>query len=310
MKLVIVVPCYNEEEVLNETKQRLLGVLDKLKSDGGISEGMVLFVDDGSKDRTWQMIEAFAGDSPMVGGLKLSGNRGHQYALHAGLKWASEHSDASVSIDADLQDDVNAIYEMVNEYHKGNDIVFGVRKERKTDTFFKRFTAQAFYKLMQSVDKEVVYNHADFRMMTNRTLKALMQYPERNLFLRAIVRQLGFREGFVYYDRKAREAGESKYPLTKMLSFSIDGITSFSVAPLRFITFMGLAMTLVAIIMIIFALVEHFQGKTIQGWTSMLVSLWFIGGIITTGVGITGVYIGKIYTEVKRRPRYFIEERV
>ena len=310
MKLVIVVPCYNEEEVLNETKQRLLGVLDKLKSDGGISEGMVLFVDDGSKDRTWQMIEAFAGDSPMVGGVKLSGNRGHQYALHAGLKWASEHSDASVSIDADLQDDVNAIYEMVNEYHKGNDIVFGVRKERKTDTFFKRFTAQAFYKLMQSVDKEVVYNHADFRMMTNRTLKALMQYPERNLFLRAIVRQLGFREGFVYYDRKAREAGESKYPLTKMLSFSIDGITSFSVAPLRFITFMGLAMTLVAIIMIIFALVEHFQGKTIQGWTSMLVSLWFIGGIITTGVGITGVYIGKIYTEVKRRPRYFIEERV
>ena len=163
---------------------------------------------------------------------------------------------------------------------------------------------------MRSVDKEVVYNHADFRMMTNRTLKALMQYPERNLFLRAIVRQLGFREGFVYYDRKAREAGESKYPLTKMLSFSMDGITSFSVAPLKFITFMGLAMTLVAIAMIIFALVEHFQGNTIHGWTSMLVSLWFIGGIITTGVGITGVYIGKIYTEVKRRPRYFIEERV
>ena len=310
MKLVIVVPCYNEEEVLNETKQRLLCVLDKLKSDGGISEGMVLFVDDGSKDRTWQMIEAFAGDSPMVGGLKLSGNRGHQYALHAGLKWASEHSDASVSIDADLQDDENVIVDMVRQVQEGKDIIYGVRKERKTDTFFKRFTALAFYKLMQSVDKDTVQNHADFRMMTNRTLKALMQYPERNLFLRAIVRQLGFREGFVYYDRKAREAGESKYPFTKMLSFSIDGITSFSVAPLKFITFLGLAMTLVAIIMIIFALVEHFQGKTIQGWTSLLVSMWFIGGIITTGVGITGIYIGKIYTEVKRRPRYFIEERV
>lgn len=163
---------------------------------------------------------------------------------------------------------------------------------------------------MQMADKEVIYNHADFRMMSNRTLKALMQYPERNLFLRAIVRELGFREGFVYYDRKAREAGESKYPLKKMLAFSIDGITSFSVAPLKFITFMGLTMTFVAVIMILFALVEYFQGKTIQGWTSMLVSMWFIGGIITTGVGITGLYIGKIYTEVKRRPRYFIEERV
>ena len=210
----------------------------------------------------------------------------------------------------DLQDDENVIIDMVRQVQEGKDIIYGVRKERKTDTFFKRFTAQAFYKLMQSVDKETVYNHADFRMMTNRTLKALMQYPERNLFLRAIVRQLGFQEGFVYYDRKAREAGESKYPLTKMLSFSIDGITSFSVAPLRFITFVGLLMTLVSFIMIIFALIEHFQGKTIQGWTSLLVSLWFIGGIITTGVGVTGVYIGKIYTEVKRRPRYFIEERV
>ena len=193
---------------------------------------------------------------------------------------------------------------------EGKDIIYGVRKERKTDTLFKRFTAQAFYKIMQMADKEVIYNHADFRMMSNRTLKALMQYPERNLFLRAIVRELGFKEGFVYYDRKAREAGESKYPLKKMLAFSIDGITSFSVAPLKFITFMGLTMTFVAIIMIIFALVEYFQGKTIQGWTSMLVSMWFIGGIITTGVGITGLYIGKIYTEVKRRPRYFIEERI
>ena len=221
-----------------------------------------------------------------------------------------DHCDAMVSIDADLQDDENVILDMVKQLKEGKDIIYGVRKERKTDTFFKRFTAQAFYKIMQMADKEVIYNHADFRMMSNRTLKALMQYPERNLFLRAIVRELGFKEGFVYYDRKAREAGESKYPLKKMLAFSIDGITSFSVAPLKFITFMGLTMTFVAIIMILFALVEYFQGKTIQGWTSMLVSMWFIGGIITTGVGITGLYIGKIYTEVKRRPRYFIEERI
>ena len=243
-------------------------------------------------------------------GIKLLFDNRRQNALWAGMEAAVDHCDAMVSIDADLQDDENVIIDMVQQVQEGKDIIYGVRKERKTDTFFKRFTAQAFYKLMQSVDKDTVYNHADFRMMTNRTLKALMQYSERNLFLRAIVRQLGFREGFVYYDRKAREAGESKYPLTKMLSFSIDGITSFSVAPLKFITFLGLAMTLVAFIMIIFALVEHFQGKTIQGWTSLLVSMWFIGGIITTGVGITGVYIGKIYTEVKRRPRYFIEERV
>ena len=294
MKILIVIPCYNEEEVLPKTLDVLGALIRKIKKETD-ADTELLLVDDGSRDRTWQMISDAAKEHGYVHGIKLSHNRGHQNALWAGMEAAVDHCDAMVSIDADLQD---------------KDIIYGVRKERKTDTFFKRFTAQAFYKLMQSVDKETVYNHADFRMMTNRTLKALMQYSERNLFLRAIVRQLGFREGFVYYDRKAREAGESKYPFTKMLSFSIDGITSFSVAPLRFITFLGLAMTLVAVIMIIFALVEYFQGKTIQGWTSMLVSMWFIGGIITTGVGITGVYIGKIYTEVKRRPRYFIEERV
>ena len=304
MKINIVIPCYNEQEVLPKTLEVLGNLVVRIKHETG-AETALLLVDDGSRDTTWQLIKEAAEKHSYVKGIKLSHNRGHQNALWAGMEASVDHCDAMVSIDADLQDDENVIVDMVKQVQEGKDIIYGVRKERKTDTFFKRFTAQAFYKLMQSVDKEVVYNHADFRMMTNRTLKALMQYPERNLFLRAIVRQLGFREGFVYYDRKAREAGESKYPLTKMLSF-----TSFSVAPLRFITFMGLAMTLVAIIMIIFALVEHFQGKTIQGWTSMLVSLWFIGGIITTGVGITGVYIGKIYTEVKRRPRYFIEERV
>lgn len=309
MKINIVIPCYNEQEMLPKTLQVLGDLRNRIKKETD-ADVVLLLVDDGSRDITWQLIREASDKHSYVHGIKLSHNRGHQNALWAGMEASVDHCDAMVSIDADLQDDENVIVDMVKQLQEGKDIIYGVRKERKTDTFFKRFTAQAFYKLMQSVDKEVLYNHADFRMMSNRTLKALMQYPERNLFLRAIVRQLGFQEGVVYYDRKAREAGESKYPLKKMLSFSIDGITSFSVAPLKFITFMGLAMTLVAIAMIVFALVEHFEGKTIQGWTSMLVSLWFIGGIVTTGVGITGVYIGKIYTEVKRRPRYFIEERV
>lgn len=309
MKINIVIPCYNEQEVLNKTIEVLVKLSEKIKQETGV-DTQLLLVDDGSKDKTWAMIKEAAEARSFVSGIKLSHNRGHQNALWAGMEASIDHCDAMVSIDADLQDDENVIVDMVRQLQEGKDIVYGVRKERKTDTFFKRFTAQSFYKIMQMADKEVLYNHADFRLMSNRALKALMQYPERNLFLRAIVRELDFKEGYVYYDRKAREAGESKYPLKKMLAFSIDGITSFSVAPLKFITFIGLAMTLVAIVMIVFALVEHFKGETIQGWTSMLVSMWFIGGIITTGVGITGLYIGKIYTEVKRRPRYFIEERV
>jgi len=307
MKIQIVIPCYNEEEVLPKTLQVLGRLIEKIKTEVGADTSLLL-VDDGSKDSTWLMIKEAAKTCPYVHGIKLSHNRGHQNALWAGLETAARQCDAMVSIDADLQDDENAIIDMIRQVQEGKDIVYGVRKERKTDTFFKRFSAQMFYKLMRSVDKDIVYNHADFRMMSRRAVLALMQYPERNLFLRGVVRELGFQEGFVYYDRKAREAGESKYPLTKMLSFSIDGITSFSVAPLKFITFVGMIMTVISFIMIIFALVEHFGGKTIQGWTSMLVSLWFIGGVITTGVGITGIYIGKIYTEVKRRPRYFIEE--
>ena len=309
MKINIVIPCYNEQEVLTKTIDALGKLSERIKQETGV-DTQLLLVDDGSKDHTWSMIKEAAEAHPFVSGIKLSHNRGHQNALWAGMETSIDHCDAMVSIDADLQDDENVIVDMVRQLQEGKDIVYGVRKERKTDTFFKRFTAQSFYKIMQMADKEVLYNHADFRLMSNRALKALMQYPERNLFLRAIVRELGFKEGYVYYDRKAREAGESKYPLKKMLAFSIDGITSFSVAPLKFITFIGLAMTLVAIVMIVFALVEHFNGATIQGWTSILVSMWFIGGIITTGVGITGLYIGKIYTEVKRRPRYFIEERV
>lgn len=309
MKINIVIPCYNEQEVLTKTIDALGKLSERIKQETGV-DTQLLLVDDGSKDHTWSMIKEAAEAHPFVSGIKLSHNRGHQNALWAGMEASIDHCDAMVSIDADLQDDENVIVDMVRQLQEGKDIVYGVRKERKTDTFFKRFTAQSFYKIMQMADKEVLYNHADFRLMSNRALKALMQYPERNLFLRAIVRELGFKEGYVYYDRKAREAGESKYPLKKMLAFSIDGITSFSVAPLKFITFIGLVMTFIAIAMILYALVKYIQGEVIQGWTSMLVSMWFIGGIITTGVGITGLYIGKIYTEVKRRPRYFVEEKV
>jgi len=309
MNIYIVIPCYNEEKVLPRTMDRLQTMMAQLHRQTG-EEAHILLVDDGSRDNTWNLISGYAKQNSHVAGLKLSHNEGHQNALWAGMEQVADHCDAMVSIDADLQDDEYAIIDMVKQVQKGCDIVYGIRKERTTDSWFKRFSAQAFYRLMQAVDKEIIFNHADFRMMTSRALKALLQYPERNLFLRGIVRQLGFREGRVYYDRTRRTAGESKYPLRKMIHFSIDGITSFSVAPMRFITFAGLIMTLIALIIIIYALVEYLDGNVIPGWTSMLVSLWFIGGIVTTGVGITGIYIGKIYTEVKRRPRYFVEEKV
>lgn len=309
MKLYIVIPCYNEEEVLPWSLERLTALITRLRDELSV-EARLLLVDDGSRDRTWQLISDAADRHPEVAGLKLAHNVGHQNALWAGLEQAVDRCDATVSIDADLQDDESAIVDMARQVLQGCDIVYGVRKERKTDTWFKRTTAQAFYRVMQTADKNMLYNHADFRMMTRRAVQALMQYPERNMFLRGIVRQLGFNEGYVYYDRTARTAGESKYPLKKMISFSIDGITSFSTAPLKFITFAGLTMTLVALIIIVYALYEHFTGRTIEGWTSILVSLWFIGGVVTTGVGITGVYIGKIYTEVKRRPRYFVDKTI
>lgn len=309
MKLTIIIPCYNEEEVLPWTLGKLAVLIERLKKETA-TDTRLLLVDDGSKDRTWELITEAAKAQDYVGGIKLSHNEGHQNALWAGMQESVATSDAVVSIDADLQDDETAILDMARQVNEGKDIVYGVRKKRVTDTWFKRFTAQAFYRLMKSMDSEIVYNHADFRMMTRRAVEALMQYPERNLFLRGIVRQLGFREGFVYYDRRARTAGESKYPLKKMLSFSIDGITSFSTAPLKFITFIGLTMTLISFAMIVFALVRYSEGETTQGWASLLVSLWFIGGIITTALGVTGTYVGKIYIEVKHRPRYFVQERV
>lgn len=308
MKLTIIIPCYNEEEVLPWTLDKLAVLIDRLRMEAD-TEARLLLIDDGSHDRTWELIAEAAQAHDYVSGIRFSHNEGHQNALWAGMQESVATSDAVVSIDADLQDDENAIIDMAQQIGQGADIIYGVRRKRETDTWFKRFTAQVFYRLMKSMDSEIVYNHADFRMMTRRAVEALMQYPERNLFLRGMVRQLGFNEGYTYYDRRARTAGESKYPLKKMLAFSIEGITSFSIAPLKFITFVGLTMTLISFVMIIFAIVRHAEGETTQGWTSLLVSLWFIGGIITTALGVTGMYIGKIYIEVKHRPRYFIQER-
>ena len=308
MNLTIVIPCYNEEQVLPWTLGKLATLIDRLKTEAS-TDARLLLVDDGSRDRTWEIISEAAKAHCYVSGIRLSHNEGHQGALWAGMQESVATSDAVASIDADLQDDETAMIDMARQINDGKDIVYGVRKKRETDTMFKRFTAQSFYKLMKSMDSEIVYNHADFRMMSRRAVEALMQYPERNLFLRGIVRRLGFKEGFVYYDRRARELGESKYPLKKMLAFSVDGITSFSTAPLKFITFVGLTMTLVSLVMIMFGIIRHIEGNTIEGWTSLLVSLWFIGGIITTAMGVTGIYIGKIYVEVKQRPRYFVQER-
>lgn len=307
MTLSIIVPCYNEEAVLHETNARLTDVIKRMETEALIDHGRIMYVNDGSADRTWQIVEELAQADQHVGGLCLAHNVGHQQALWAGLEWAAAHSDAAISIDADLQDDVEAIPQMVELWLHGADVVYGVRRERKTDTWFKRTTAQGFYRLMRVMGSEVVYNHADFRLMSRRALQALMAYPERNLFLRGMVAQLGFNTASVYYDRAERFAGESKYPLTKMLGFALDGITSFSVRPLQYITYLGAVFMLISICAIVYGIVSYVEGRTIAGWTSQLVSIWFIGGAILLACGIIGEYVGKIYTEVKRRPRYFIQ---
>lgn len=308
MNLVIVVPCYNEEEVLPETTRQLLQIAEELVTSGRVDEAKILYVDDGCRDRTWELVRTYSEKDSRVMGLKLAHNVGHQQALWAGLEWASVHADAAVSIDADLQDDIRSILDMADAWKQGADVVYGVRKERNTDTFFKKHTAQGFYKLMNGLGGNIVYNHADFRLMSRRALQALVSHPERNLFLRGMVSALGFPSAKVYYDRKERFAGESKYPLSKMLSFALDGITSFSVRPLRYIVMLGMLFILISIAAIIYGVVVYVEGKTIPGWTSLLVSVWFIGGSILMAVGIIGEYTGKIYKEVKRRPRYFIEE--
>ena len=308
MNYAIVVPCYNEEAVLAETTSRLLEVMQRVAEKHADLQGRIVYVDDGSRDGTWPLIGSLSKQHPQVMGLKLAHNAGHQHALWAGLEWAAAHVDAAISIDADLQDDVNVIPEMIDLFLGGKDIVYGVRRDRPTDTWFKRTTALAFYKLMSKLGGDIVYNHADYRLMSRRTLAALMTYGERNLVLRGMVRTLGFPQAMVYYDRGERFAGESKYPLRKMLAFAIDGITSFSVRPLRLISIVGLSFMLVALAVIFYGLVAWLCGHTIQGWTSLLVSLWFIGGAILVALGVIGEYVGKIYAEVKRRPRYFIEE--
>ncbi|MGM9824481.1 MAG: glycosyltransferase family 2 protein [Muribaculaceae bacterium] len=307
--LALVVPCYNEEAVLHDTTAKLSEVLNAMETDGSISSGKIIYVDDGSRDATWQIIKQLSAESNRIIGLKLAHNVGHQNALWAGLEAAAEMKfNATVSIDADLQDDIHVIADMVKRFAEGDDVVFGVRRERKTDTFFKRFTAQCFYRTMSWMGGEIIYNHADFRLMSLRALQALISHPERNLFLRGMVKSIGFPSSCVYYDRKERLAGESKYPLKKMLNFAFDGITSFSVKPLRLISSLGISCMLVSAAFIVYGLYRYITHSVIEGWTSLMLSLWFIGGAILTSLGIIGEYIGKIYCEVKRRPRYFIEE--
>lgn len=311
MTLVIVVPCYNEEKVLMETTKRLGDLMQKMITNKVISEdSRILYVNDGSKDATWDIITLLSQTNTCVCGVNLSRNVGHQNALMAGLEVALDMGDVFVTIDADLQDDINVIPEMISKYNKGNDIVYGVRKERKTDTFFKRNTALAFYRLMDFWGVKTVYNHADYRLMSKRAVCHLFEYEERNLFLRGIVPLIGYQTATVYYNRDKRFAGESKYPLGKMLNFAIDGITSFSVKPLRLIFLLGILFVLVALCIVIYVLLSVAAGNNYPGWASIMLSIWFVGGCILISLGIVGEYIGKIYTEVKRRPRYHIAHKI
>ncbi len=307
--LAIVVPCFNEEESLPKSNERLLGLLDSMILERQVSnESYILYVDDGSRDRTWQLIAGYCQTDAHVRGLKLAGNVGHQNALMAGLETAREDSDMTISIDADLQDDIHSIPEMVKKYDDGCDIVYGVRRKRTTDTFFKRTTAQMFYKFMSGMGVKSVYNHADFRLMSRRAVNALCQYEERNLFLRGLVPLLGYKTDSVYYDRLERESGESKYPLSKMLSFAIDGVTSFSVKPLRLIFDLGLIFLLISLIILVYVIVALCRGNGVQGWASLMLSIWFVGGCVLICLSIIAAYIGRIYTEGKHRPRYNIEK--
>lgn len=310
MNLLLVVPCFNEEEMLPRTISALSALLSRMIASSRVETAGILLVDDGSSDHSWQIIAHAAKGNPTIMGLKLAHNVGHQRALWAGLHKAASICDAAISIDADLQDDIEVIPQMVDLFHQGVDVVYGVRRERATDSFFKRTSAQAFYSLMRAMHTDTIYNHADFRLMSRRALQALMAFPERNLYLRGMVCALGFPSAKVYYNRKERAAGTSKYPLGKMLSFAIDGVTSFSVRPLKWITLSGFVFMGIALLAIFYSLVAYLWGKTITGWTSLIVSLWFIGGAILISCGIIGEYVGKIYQEVKRRPRFLVEKEI
>ena len=307
--LYIVVPCYNEEEVLPETSRRLRAKLEQLMAAGKISKkSRVLYVNDGSKDRTWELISRLHEACPLFCGVDLTRNRGHQNALLAGLMTAKDRADMVISMDADLQDDVDAVDAMVDKFLEGVDIVYGVRSSRKTDTFFKRTTAEGFYRIMNAMGAETVFNHADYRLMSRRALEGLAQFKEVNLFLRGIVPMIGYRTDTVEYERGERFAGESKYPLKKMLSFAMEGITSLSVKPLRMITGLGFLIFLVSLVMIVYNIVRWAMGATVTGWASLACSIWLIGGLILLSLGVVGEYIGKIYLESKGRPRFLIRQ--
>lgn len=307
-KLAIVVPCYNEEEVLRETSARLKSVIDNMIGKDKISSSSyVLFVNDGSRDLTWSIITDLHESNKVFKGLNLARNVGHQNALVSGLEFVTDKCDIAVSIDADLQDDVDVIEQMVDKYSLGNDIVYGVRSSRDKDTFFKKNSALFFYKVMRFLGVDTVYNHADYRLMSSRALKQLSLFKEKNLFLRGIVPLIGYKTEKVYYKRENRFAGTSKYPFKKMLNFALEGITSFSVKPLRIISIIGLISLLVSCISFVYIVVTYLRGYNIQGWTSLMSSLWFIGSLTLISLGIIGEYIGKIYTEVKGRPRYNVE---
>ncbi len=310
MKTVyFVVPCYNEQEVLNETAKRLNEKMESLISQGKINEdSRIVFVDDGSRDTTYAIMQQLHSENKRLCAVKLSRNQGHQNALLAGLMTVKDKCDAAISLDADLQDDINAIDEMVDRFNEGYDVVYGVRSSRKKDTFFKRTTAQAFYKLMLFFGVEMVYNHADYRLMSARALKALENFGEVNLFLRGIVPLVGFKSTTVAYERGERFAGESKYPLKKMLHFAVDGITSFSVKPIRMVLALGIVILFISVIVLLYSLIRWILGQTVAGWTTIVASIWALGSIQLLALGIVGEYIGKIYKEVKARPRFIIEE--
>ena len=309
--LYMVIPCYNEEEVLPETTKRLEKKLGDLIKKKVISEkSKVMYVNDGSKDKTWELIKKINKDNSMFTGICLSRNRGHQNALVAGLLTAKEYADVVISMDADLQDDINAIDEMLEKYYDGCDIVYGVRSARKTDTFFKRVTAEGFYKFMQMMGVDVVYNHADYRLTSKKVLNNFQDYKEVNLFLRGIFPLIGYKSDKVYYERAERFAGESKYPLKKMLNFAWDGITSFSVKPLRLICTLGFVILFISIVIMIYSLVRKISGNTIDGWTFLNISIWFIGGLQMISLGVIGEYVGKMYNETKARPRFIIAENL
>lgn len=309
VKLYVVIPCYNEEAVLEETAGRLKQKFTQLSDRHQITDdSRIVFVDDGSRDRTWELIEQFHAQNDLFMGVKLSRNRGHQNALLAGLYSVRDMADAVVSMDADLQDDIDALDQFLDEFSKGAEVVYGVRSSRKKDSFFKKFSAEGFYRLMNFMGADIVFNHADYRLLSNRALNGLFEFKEVNLFLRGIVPMIGYQSSKVYYERSERFAGESKYPLKKMLAFAFEGITSLTIKPIRLIISLGCMMLLVSVGMLVYFLVQHALGHTVAGWTSLIVSIWAIGALQLISIGVIGEYVGKVYLETKERPRFLVEQ--